>query len=219
MTIADDLNKALHDGSPFDGFEADDVSYDLQGWLSAERVFDELIDGLKPQLIVEVGSWKGSSAVYMAKRLAKHRDDFAIVCVDTWLGSAEHWANRGWYKMLNCRNGYPDLYRQFARNVIHEGVQDHIVPIPLPSFQAALLLNQINMRCPMVYIDGGHDFDSVIRDMDAYWPMVTENGFLFGDDYDPVWKGVISAVDDFKARRGDEITNHQIIENKWLFRK
>ena len=93
---------------------------DFQGWASDRPVFREVLTELKPKFIVEVGTWKGSSAFHMADILLEigHRD-FEIVCVDTWLGSVEHWTQL--YGPIHpiLKNGRPQLYEQFLSNVMH----------------------------------------------------------------------------------------------------
>lgn len=49
----------------------------------------------------------------------------------------------------------------------------------------------------MVYIDGDHSYPFVKRDIQLYWPLITEGGFLCGHDYGvtiPQQDGVKQAV-------------------------
>jgi predicted O-methyltransferase YrrM len=52
---------------PYTGFELRGTELDLQGWASDHHYFSTLIDRCHPKLIVEVGTWKGASAVRMAQ--------------------------------------------------------------------------------------------------------------------------------------------------------
>lgn len=220
MTIAEQLNGVFHRGSPFENFDPGDLQFDPQGWFEDQPIFDELIDGLKPQVVIEVGSWKGTSALHMAKRLKTHLDDFAIICIDTWLGAAEAWLYNDIHAKMNCINGYPNLYRQFLCNVAHEGLEDHIVPLPLPSAQAAILLQRMNLKVPLVYVDAGHDYQSVSEDIRNYWPFVLEGGVIFGDDYGTEsWPGVTQAVAEFQERHADEISGQKYLGSKWAVSK
>jgi hypothetical protein len=219
-SIADQLNGVLHRGSPFENFDASGLDFDPQGWFEDSPIFDEFIDGLKPQVIIEVGSWKGTSAMHMAKRLKQHVDDFAIICIDTWLGAAEAWMFDEIHVNMNCINGYPSLYRQFMYNMIHEGLEDHIVPLPLPSAQASLLLQRMNIKVPLVYIDAGHDYQSVSEDIKNYWPFVLDGGVMFGDDYGTEsWPGVTQAVTEFQEHQKKAISGHKFLGSKWAVSK
>ncbi len=219
MRIAERLNQTLHRGDPFADVDAGEMAVDLQGWFEFPEVADVLIGKLKPELIIEIGTWKGASAVPMAKAMQQHREDCAILCIDTWLGSAEHWANTEWHALLRCRSGYPSLYRQFLVNMVHEGLRDVVVPLPLPSHQAAIVLTLMNVRAPLIYVDGGHDYVSVAQDLDCYWPCLVPGGVLFGDDYSEAWPGLVKAVGEFVEERGDEISDFKIIGNKYILQK
>ena len=56
-----------------------------------------------------------------------------------------------------------------------------------------------------VYLDGLHDFESVSRDIEAWYPKVRKNGIISGHDYHPDLPDVIRAVDDFRERAGIEL--------------
>src|ERR1019366_3995841 len=92
----------------------------ITGWGGSDPLFEIFIRQIKPKVIIEVGIWKGQSAITMAEACRTHRLDCVIICVDTWLGSEEH--------ILKCRkelrpaNGFPMLYYQFLSNVVHRGV-------------------------------------------------------------------------------------------------
>ena len=103
---------------------------DLQGWASEAPVFLEVIEKLKPKTIIEVGSWKGRSAIHMTQLALLHCDarELEVVCVDTWLGSVEHWVDNIDFKNF-MRNGRSRLYEQFLSNVIHKGLQNNITKI------------------------------------------------------------------------------------------
>ena len=47
------------------------------------------------------------------------------------------------------------------------------------------------------YIDGGHDYDAVKRDVETMWPLVKPGGVLGGHDFCNGFPGVIKAVTEF----------------------
>lgn len=217
-TLADRLNHHIHGESPFVGFDAEAWTLDLQGWASTHPVLTQSVDQIKPRLIIEVGTWKGASAIHMLKTALQH-GDAAIICVDTWLGSPEQWTTRDGRESLRVRNGRPTLYEQFMANVIHCGLQNHVVPLPLTSRLAAITLSAFKITAPLIYVDGAHDEASVREDSEAYWPLVTQGGLIIGDDYTPGWPGVIAAVAGFTAAHGDEILTHGDLGGKWFAQK
>jgi hypothetical protein len=182
------LRARIHPRSPYDGFDANTIKPDLQGWGSDDPIFQSILSQLKPKLLIEVGSWKGLSAIHMARLMkAQGISDFEILCVDTWLGSSEHWLTRDdphFFQSLNIEHGYPTLYRQFLTNVVKTGQSDVITPFPLTSTQAAIVLSALNVQADFIYIDAAHDGPAVRADLDAYWPLLRHGGVLLGDDYD-----------------------------------
>jgi hypothetical protein len=53
-----------------------------------------------------------------------------------------------------------------------------------------------------VYIDGSHQYEFVIKDIEAWFPKVKEGGFIGGHDYIKKFPGVIKAVDEFCEKNG-----------------
>ena len=46
-------------------------SLDLHGWMANIEIFENLITKQKPSVIIEVGTWKGRSAITMANVVKK----------------------------------------------------------------------------------------------------------------------------------------------------
>jgi hypothetical protein len=187
----------------FEKLDVTDHEVDLQGWLDEDNFnvkFNEAISrksASEPLLIVEVGTWKGKSAINMATILKNSgRTNFKIVCIDTWLGAQEFWTDRkGGIRDLHMVNGYPNIFYTFTKNVKKLGHDDVIVPFPLSSTEAAYVLDYYKLRPDVIYIDAAHEYDAVKRDIELYWPLVAPGGTLLGDDYH--WRGVSKAVDEF----------------------
>jgi hypothetical protein len=181
------LLSLLHDVSPYEGHDVAAHPGDMQGWGSDTPIFAQVIAALRPNVIVEVGTWKGASAIHMARTARALGISTQIVCVDTWLGSTEHFLGLepGLRESLRLRNGYPQLYFTFLTNVIQNGLTEIIIPLPTTSENAAYILNQKNIRPDFVYLDAAHEFGPVKRDLQIYWSMLSDNGGLLGDDYHP----------------------------------
>ncbi len=218
MTLIRSLTEVFHPVSPFDGFDATEYPVDLQGWFDAATVLNQMIDTLQPRVIVEVGTWKGTSAVHMIERARRWVDDVVILCVDTWLGSAEHFFVPVWRDLLKPKHGYPQIYYQFLANIVHLELTEHVVPVPLTSRGAAQMVASINLHPPLVYIDGAHDEASVRDDIADWWPLVIPGGAMVGDDYSTDWPGLMTAVDAFFAE-ADDIEMSDTGMGKWYAQK
>lgn len=153
-----------------------------QGWLMESEATYLASVASKSRLIVEVGSWMGRSTC----ALAANAGEGMVFAVDTWKGSSEHAGQlaakpEGW------------LFSEFRRNT--QGLP--IVPVPLPSLDAAFLFAKTSIQFDAIFLDASHDYDSVKSDILAWTPLLRPNGILCGHDYDPPhWMGVMHAVEE-----------------------
>lgn len=190
---------------------------DLQGWGSTSSVFSSVISELKPGLIVEVGTWKGASALHMASICRAQKLATEIVCIDTWLGNWQAWSRSegvGSREDLKIHNGLPRLYYQFMSNVVAMQMQDIITPLPLTGVAGAKLFKHMNIRPPVIYIDGDHEYESVIFDLSLWLDVLAPGGVIIGDDY--AWPGVRRAVTELLAKKDLDL---QIIGEKFTLRR
>lgn len=168
---------------PFVGFTPT-LPYDIQGWASYSQAFEDSIRELQPKLIVEVGTWKGASAIHMAKTCKKYYDNFEIVCIDTFLASVEHWTTHNTnLPPAALQFGRPTIYETFLTNVYTEGLTKHITPFPIDSINGGLVLRELGIKPDLVYIDAGHEYQSVFMDLMLYKDIVRSGGHLLGDDW------------------------------------
>jgi hypothetical protein len=195
-----ELLLAIHGEDPYAGFEPGPV--DLQGWNSEAPLFAELIAETRPRTILELGSWKGASAIHMGRLCRELGLQTTIVCVDTWLGSLEFVGQPSdhYSRGLRRRHGWPQVYYQFLSNVVHAGLQGVIVPFPQTASHACDWLLGHGLQFDLAYVDGAHDFTSVQDDITNAMGLLRTNleetqvGRLFGDDYGDDWPGVSKAV-------------------------
>lgn len=189
----------------------------LWGWNGDSPIFSELINKTKPKIIIEVGSWMGQSATTMAKACkSMGMNDTTVLCIDTWLGSKEHWRDPNLVGHLELKNGYPQFYSRFMTNVVNSGVSDMVVPIPMPSQIGASYLKDFSdsFKSELIYIDGSHDAKDVFDDLEAFWPLVKNEGIIFGDDWS--WDQVSGAVKAFCAEKGVIYSANSV---NWFIRK
>lgn len=173
--------KIYGDINPYENLQL--LEKEEQGWASDSPVFEEVIKQIQPKVIVEVGTWKGGSAIHMAKTCLKYYEDFEIVCVDTFMGSVEHWTKQNDLIFKNSENGRPKIYQQFLSNVVHNNLQDYITPLPVDSTNGSEILYYYSVLADLIYIDAGHDYNSVRMDFVSYNRILREGGYLLGDDW------------------------------------
>ena len=193
---------------------------DEQGWNGNSIVFRDLINELKPNTIIEVGSWKGQSSINMGLCLKANGIPGKIYCVDTWLGAAEFWNELAHTpeRDLLLKNGYPQIFYQFLSNVVHNNLQDIIIPFPNTSLIGAKYLKYNKITSNLIYIDASHEELDVYNDLVAYYDLLQPGGVMFGDDFH-AWPGVYAAVNRFARENEFDITIQILESNFWILRK
>ena len=207
----------FHDRSPYAGFNAWRHPHDTQGWGWDHPIFRTLVAELRPRLIVEVGSWKGASAIHLAGLAREFGLDCPVICIDTWLGSSEHLLGLrpGWRKSLRPRHGFPQLYYTFLGNIVRAGHANRVIPLPATSDTGAVILKEKGLTPNLIYIDAAHEEAAVHRDMTAYWPLLAPGGVIIGDDF-AKYPGVRAAALRFARETEREIEDHG---DKFVIRK
>lgn len=186
---------------PFLGLPRKLIAQDTQGWNSQHPFLAQTVIETRPRIVVELGVWKGASTIALAEELRRSSVNGVVVAVDTWLGSWDHWTMPGLSEELCFSFGYPQLYQKFASNILHAGLEDYVVPLPLDSANATYVLKHLAIQPDVVHIDGPHDYSSVLADLNRWWGLLAPGGTLIADDYDAdqkVWPEVEQAVRDFR---------------------
>lgn len=149
-----------------------------------KEIFYILSQLTEPKIILEIGSWEGSSALSWGKATEEYQS--TILCVDTWLGSIEHYENvlydSEWSREhLFLNDGYPTIYKTFVTNIRENLLQDRVISIPIDSRQAFMILEKNKISPDICYIDAAHDYDSVLSDLNGAKRI--NSGIICGDDY------------------------------------
>jgi hypothetical protein len=215
-TKANELMRAIHGTDVYASY-CSVLPLDLQGWNSVYPKFGEIIREKRPSVIFDVGVWKGGSTLFIANLLKENGIEGAIIAIDTFLGSPEHWERAGGFgNFIIRKHGRPLLYEQFLTNVVRSGFQDWIVPLPQTSENAAAILTHLGINASLIHIDAVHEYEPVMRDIRAYWDLLEPGGYLIGDDYNTDWPGVIRAADEFANSIGQPLT---VAAPKWILKK
>lgn len=153
-------------------------------WFSsvAKSTWDLLIPQIKPQRLLEVGSFEGASACYLVDHLASAAP-IELHCVDTWAGGVEHQADG------QARADMESVEARFRHNVaaavgraahpvdlkVHKGYSDAVL--------ARLLAEGRRGHFDFVYIDGSHQAPDVLADAVLGFRLLRVGGLMAFDDY------------------------------------
>ena len=152
-----------------------------------EDLYSEMVERFdNGSHFVEVGVWKGMSACYMAVEIVNSGKNIKFDCVDTWdfVETSDEIKKEQFY----------DLFKIFSENI--EPVKNDIGIVRSISWEGAKNYNDESLD--FVFIDAGHDYESVIKDLNAWYPKVKKGGVISGHDYH-YNVGVFPAVNDFFA--------------------
>ncbi len=138
----------------------------MDGWLAEGEgaLLFNLAKKCSKGAIVEVGSWKGKSTIWLAsgsKRGRKAR----VYAIDPHIGSPEH------HKMF----GKVWTFEEFKKNIRKAGVADIIVPIVKKSEDAA---KDFDKPVGLAFIDGAHEYDMVALDYSLWFPKLVDGGIM-----------------------------------------
>lgn len=192
------------------------TSYDFLKPENIPKFYFEFIDKIRPKHILELGCYKGRSILQMMTVCDYLNHYPNITCVDTWLGSWEHFVrlSESNVDLKLDSGGYPTLYKTFYNNFYSSGLTEkfrHSI-IPLDTNNVFHILNECIKNNKMglseppdfIFVDAGHDYMNVKMDVTNYWSILPKGGILFGDDYQ--WESVRNAINDVFGEDNYQVT-------------
>jgi predicted O-methyltransferase YrrM len=114
-------------------------------------------------VIVEIGSWKGYSTLWLAKGSLKGRH-IQIFAIDPHTGSAVH------HEMY----GEVNTYDMFINNITKAGVSSLVEPIKLTSVEAQRIWQGKSIE--LLWIDGDHE--ATDKDFELWYPYLINSGII-----------------------------------------
>jgi predicted O-methyltransferase YrrM len=147
---------------------------------TAKPVWDQIIPQLKPQRILEIGSFEGASTCYLIDTLAGERD-IELHCIDTWEGGIE---NKEAGVDMDSVEARFDANLSIARSRAQKTVTFHKHK-NLSTFALASLLTDPLKRgsFDFVYVDGSHQAPDVLADAVLAFGLLRIGGVMAFDDY------------------------------------
>ncbi|HEX5923538.1 MAG TPA: class I SAM-dependent methyltransferase [Baekduia sp.] len=147
---------------------------DIEGWLTdaqADRLrvaARRLDDGAT---VVEIGSFRGKSAVVLA---AAAPPEARVICIDPHLGS-----DRGPQEIAADHERGEDDYESFHANLARHGVTDVVEHVRALSSEA---LDAVDGPIDLLYVDGAHRFGPAGDDLVRWGGRVRPDGTMLVHD-------------------------------------
>jgi len=133
--------------------------------------------------ILEIGSWAGHSAIYWAEILKQLKVDGLVICVDPWRPYFDTTGDIGASPvplLMERALKNNKIYNLFLHNIKSAGHSDVVKPYRGDSDEVLPTLRDDGFN--LVYIDGSHFYSQVIKDLHNCGRLITEGGFMCGDD-------------------------------------
>lgn len=151
----------------------------IQGWFDFSDIYSrivgaQIVDGSK---VVEVGSWLGKSAIFLANQIKEKGINADFYCVDIWEGTT---GDSDIDKIIKMHGG--SVYDIFLGNIEKCGVSDFIKPIKKDSVSASRKFK--NNSLDFCFIDALHTYEAVKEDIKTWLPKVKPGKYIGGHDAD-----------------------------------
>jgi hypothetical protein len=165
----------------------------------------------KPKYFLEIGVFHGVTARNVCEMLFEiNGNDFKYIGLDLFEENDENKnevipnttfssnpVKQFYYKYIKRQNPYSlesveDLLRKFKNNIY------------LIKGNSNKVLKKIDMaKIDYVFLDGGHEYNTVLNDLNCCIEVINNNGTVLCDDYDlQQAPGVKKAIDDFVVKNG-----------------
>lgn len=197
-------DKLYPTGLPYDNIEL--LPFDHLGLFNHPEVLEYCITVLKPKTVIEVGSFKGTSAIWMTQKCLTYQSDVEVICVDTFLGEYNFYVHPDFMHVMPKKNYLPNLLQTFLSNVVNVGLQPYITPVVIDSHNAYQIMKAWGIVADMIYIDGCHEYNAVVNDIKDYRELLRPNGIMVFDDfrYQPVQQAIKDTLGPIVENRGQQ---------------
>ena len=158
----------------------------IQGWTEdqAGATLYQLVRFYSPNLnIVELGSWKGRSTIWLGYGIKDKKEPGKVYAVDTWQGTPGEGAHSDLLKQYNQNQ----LFEEFQQNVKDNSLENIIVPLVGDTVDISKSWPR-SKSIGLLHIDASHQYEDVKRDFEFWSPFLAPNGIIVFDDV-PSWPG------------------------------
>ena len=162
----------------------------------------------RPKNFIEVGVFQGVTSKNVCEKLYEiHKDDFIFYGIDIFEDTSEKIDSQ---EMTTKHNRISNPFKHLIFNIILkkklfslESIHDFLKKFKknvklYKGFSDTELLKIDMSKIDMVFLDGGHSYETVKNDISIILSGMKKGKIIICDDYDQVNYGVKKAVDEFK---------------------
>jgi len=166
--------------------EVNEIAKNIDGWVNeaeGEYLFETSRNCEGNGIILEIGSWKGKSTIYLGKG-SQSGNKVKIYAVDPHTGSSEHIEEYG----------EVNTFDEFKKNIESAGLNNIITPVVKTSYDA---FNMFDEPVEFVFIDGAHEYEQVKLDFELWFPRLIEGGKIAFHDSIGSYEGPRKVVKEY----------------------
>lgn len=160
-------------------------SESIEGWLLLSEIVElyHLITMTtrRPAVFVEIGTWMGKSASIMGKA-ALDRGDAVVYGIDPFTGIGDPVSEKEYQKQRNQLNRTQQ--EECEHNLQQAGVQSAVRLLPFTSTNAKKYF--LESKIDGLFIDGNHEFQHVMNDIELWSPLLVSGGWLVLHDVEAI---------------------------------
>ncbi|UCH51579.1 MAG: class I SAM-dependent methyltransferase [Chloroflexota bacterium] len=155
---------------------------EVKGFLAEEeglRLFELALEACSLGPCLEIGSFCGKSTIYLG--VACKIKGRTLFTIDHHRGSEEQQPGQLYFDadLLDSRTGQIDSLQCFRETIQKAELEEVVVPMITRSHVAA---RDWTTPLSLVFIDGGHSYETVVTDYKCWYPHLLPGGFLVFHD-------------------------------------
>jgi len=179
------------------------LASEVKGFLAEDeglKLYEMGIEACRIGPCLEIGSFCGKSAIYLGS--ACKICNSTLFTIDHHFGSEEQQPGQLYFdpEIFDSRRGIINSFPLLRETLHKAGLEDNVVPLVTRSGVAAR-----NWATPLglVFIDGGHSYQTALSDYTCWSPHLLPGGFLiFHDIYPDPTKGGQAPFEVYKLALG-----------------
>lgn len=143
--------------------------------------------GSKKIKAVEIGVLRGKNSLAILNNLNIEK----IYLVDPYEKYEEYRADSNYFNVFAAEKRAKKVLNKFKEKVIW--IKEY----------SNKAVKKIKEKVDFIYVDGNHEYEYVLKDLELYWPIIVNGGVLSGHDIQ--YEGVSRAVLEFARKNNLEI--------------
>lgn len=170
----------------------------IEGWFNFEGLYQDMLNRFNNAVFVEIGCWKGTSTVCMADKIKNSKKNIKFYAIDI-------------FERYEQDDGVLETtFEEFLQNI--EPIKEYIIPIKGNSHEVYTQFE--DQSIDFLFIDANHNYESIKKDIELWYPKVKPGGVIGGHDYQ--FAGVGRAVNEFFAGKKEVNLFYYTINSCWF---